>query len=46
VVQACLFQKERPINRNENKNKPAKKNKQQGNQNRKYLQKVYGRVLR
>jgi hypothetical protein len=45
-VQACVFQKERPISRNENKNKPEKKNKQQGKQNKKYLQKVYGRVIR
>jgi hypothetical protein len=38
--------KERPISRNENQNKPEKKNKQQVKQNRKYLQRVYGSVIR
>ena len=33
--------KERPISRNENQNKPEKKNKQQVKQNIKYLQRVY-----
>jgi hypothetical protein len=41
-----MFDSKRPINKNENKNKPAKKTESKEIKTEKYVQKVYRRVVR